>query len=392
MKNTNILISGAGIAGITLAYWLKKWGFNPMVIEKAPSIPQGGYMIDFFGKGVDVAHKMGLKNVLEKVDAGIEEVQFVNKNNKKTGGFKTGKFRRILKKPMYNLRRSELINILYNLSKPEIEIVFSETITALHEHEAGVEVQFASGTSKNFDLVIGADGIHSKVRSLVFGPEEQFEKYFGYHACSYSVPNFIDTNSGYLSYTIPGKQVAVYPGKDNMLTTFFVFKKDKKFESRDPEFQKKYLKEIYADMKWFTPSLLEKLDDTEDFYFDSVSQIKMSNWSKGRISLAGDACDCPSLLSGQGSTLAMVGAYVLAGELKIAHGNYREAFKRYEEIFKPLINNKQKLAEDFSESFVPRNHLQLWIRNTFTNLMFVPLVSKWLANKFMVDHIDLKDY
>jgi 2-polyprenyl-6-methoxyphenol hydroxylase-like FAD-dependent oxidoreductase len=156
--------------------------------------------------------------------------------------------------------------------------------------------------------------------------------------------------------------------------------------------QKEILRDEFGNTGWECSTLLEGLNGADDFYFDSVSQIKMDHLSKGRVTLVGDACDCPSLLSGQGSTLAMVAAYFLAGELKESKGDYRTAFRQNENIFKPFIENKQKLAKLFAGSFIPKNNFGIWVRNTFTNVIFSSLASKWFVNKFMRDRIEIKEY
>jgi 2-polyprenyl-6-methoxyphenol hydroxylase-like FAD-dependent oxidoreductase len=134
------------------------------------------------------------------------------------------------------------------------------------------------------------------------------------------------------------------------------------------------------------------MDTTSDFYFDSVSQIKMEHWSKGRITLVGDACCCPSLLSGKGSTLAMVGAYMLAGELKLAHGDYKMAFAEYEKSFRPFMDKKQKSAQSFAKSFVPKSYFGIWLRNQLFKLMSVPPFTNLLFSQFKDKGLNLKNY
>lgn len=394
MKNKNILISGAGIAGLTLAYWLKEFGFNPTVLEKAPKPREGGYMIDFFGVGVDVAEKMGLLKELSREDPDIKEITSVNRHNKRIGGLNVVKFKKVLHGRAFNLLRSSLAKVINEKVSGNIEMIFGCSIKGLENLPPKVTVTLTNGSVRDYDLVIGADGLRSNVRSLAFGEESRYERWYGYYTSSFTIENFLNDDKTFATYTIPGKQAAVFPQKDNKLSAFFVFRAKSKiqFKHHDAEQQKDILRATYGDMGWYCPELLKRMDATSDFYFDAVSQIKMSEWSKGRVSLVGDACDCPSLLSGQGSALAMTGAYILAGELKSAGGDYHKAFSRYQEIMLPFVSHKQKLAERFADSFVPRNKMDLWIRNTFTNLMFLPFVSKWFANQFLKDDLQLKDY
>jgi 2-polyprenyl-6-methoxyphenol hydroxylase-like FAD-dependent oxidoreductase len=291
------------------------------------------------------------------------------------------------------LLRSDLAKIIYNHLDRDIEIIFGDTITQIEQHENEVSVTFKSGSTRNFDLVVGADGLHSNIRNLVFGSEAQFEKYYGYYTASFTFENSRDKGKSFLTYNVPYKQAAVYSAGKNR-SAFFIFASPQKlsYHHHDIEAQKQILQNEFENAGWKCADLLAKMDTSFDFYFDTVSQIQMSNWSKDRVTLVGDACDCPSLLSGQGSTLAMVGAYILAGELKEAAGNYKAAYAQYQNIFKPFIDVKQKIAQRFSKSLVPKSRFGIWIRNTFMNLMFLPFLSEMFIKQFMNDKLKLKEY
>jgi 2-polyprenyl-6-methoxyphenol hydroxylase-like FAD-dependent oxidoreductase len=232
------------------------------------------------------------------------------------------------------------------------------------------------------------------VRNLAFGNETQFEKYYGYYTASYTIEDDIFNDTSFLIDNIPCKQTAIYSLSKNKAATFFIFTSPEKlsYNHHDVEKQKEILKSEFEHAGWRCAELLSKMDTAPDFYFDVVSQIRMNRWSKDRVTLVGDACDCPSLLSGQGSTLAMIEAYILAGELKEANGNYKIAFEQYENIFKPFIDGKQKIAQNFSKSLVPKSKFGIWVRNTFTNLMFLPFLSKMFIRQFMDDKLKLKNY
>jgi 2-polyprenyl-6-methoxyphenol hydroxylase-like FAD-dependent oxidoreductase len=394
MENKNVLISGAGIAGTTLAYWLKKFGFNPTIVEYAPKLREGGYAIDFWGAGFTVAERMGIINDLENADLKIPEVLFVDENNKCKSAMNYEKLKVLMNNRALTLLRSDLAKIIYNQLDAGVEIIFGNTITKIAQTETEVTVTFKTGETRQFDLVIGADGLHSNVRNLVFGNEGQFEKYYGYYTSSFTIPNVSNTNKAFEMYNEPGVQAAVYSTADNKTVTFFIFTSPQKLQypHHDVEVQKQILRKEFANVGWKCAGLLAKMDTAPDFYFDVVSQIQMDNWSQGRITLVGDACDCPSLLSGQGSTLAIVGAYILAGELKLASGNYDVAFKEYQNIFKPFLDNKQKIAQNFAKSFVPKSRFQIWLRNVAINLMVLPIFSKMFVKQFMNDNLNLKAY
>jgi 2-polyprenyl-6-methoxyphenol hydroxylase-like FAD-dependent oxidoreductase len=394
MNNKNILISGAGIAGMALAFWLKKHGFHPTVVEQSPALREGGYAIDFFGSGFDVAEKMGLLADLEKVDLKIQEVVFVDKNNKRKGGMDACKIRELVNGRFYNLLRSDLSRVIYEHLEKETEIIFGDSIASIEQNNQEAIVTFKSGTARSYDLVVGADGLHSNVRNLVFGDESKFEKYFGYYVSSFTIENYLNDNNNFSSYNIPKKQASIYSMPGNKLATVFIFSSPQKLplDHHDAEKQKQVLRNEFMNAGWECRALLEKMDLTSDFYFDPISQIRMDRWSKGRVALAGDAGSCPSLLSGQGSTMAMVGAYVLAGELKQASGNFEIAFRGYENIMKPLIGSKQKLAQSFAGTLIPKSRIGIWIRNSFANLLFSSFIAKWFVKKYMTDNIQLKPY
>jgi 2-polyprenyl-6-methoxyphenol hydroxylase-like FAD-dependent oxidoreductase len=394
MNNRNILISGAGIAGTTLAFWLKRFGFNPVIIEIAPKLREGGYAIDFMGAGYDVAEKMGIVTQLKKVDIDFSKLSFVDKNDKEKGTMNYQKIKNFLNGRAFTLLRSDLAKVIYDSLGKDIEVIFGDTISNIEQYDDKVVVTFRSGVKRNFDLLIGADGLHSNVRNLVFGKETQFEQYYGYYTSSYTINHFSVGNNAFSMYNVPYKQVAIYSNKENQTTTFFIFTSPEKLSSQPVsiEKQKQILKAEFENSGWKCPQLLSEVDSATDFYFDSISQIRMEKWSKGRISLVGDACYCPSLLSGKGSTLAMVGAYVLAGELKEANGNYQEAFEQYQILFKPFMDKKQQAARFFAKSFIPKSNFGIWLRNTVFKLMSVSIFSKLFLSQFKDSELRLKEY
>lgn len=394
MDNKNILISGAGIAGTTLAFWLKRFGFNPTIVEISPKLRKGGYAIDFMGAGYDVAEKMKIIPSLKAVDINFSKLVFVDNNNKERGSMNYQKIKDFLNGRAFTLLRSDLAKVIYQNLNPEIEIIFGDTITKIDQNEKEVSVTLENGQTKNFDLLVGADGLHSNVRNLVFGTEKQFEKYFGYYTASFTIDNFSLGNNAFLMYNVPCKQVAVYSKNEHLCTTFFIFTSPEKFsyQHHDIEKRKQILKTEFENSGWKCSELLSQIDTTTDFYFDCVSQIKMDSWHKGRVALVGDAGYCPSLLSGKGSTLAMVGAYILAGELKQANGNYQTAFEQYEIIFKPFMEKKQKAARSFAKSFIPKSNFSIWLRNQLFKLMSSPIFSKLFFNQFSDSTLKLKEY
>ena len=394
MADRSILISGAGIAGLTLAYWLKKFGFVPTVVELAPQLRQGGNAIDFWGAGFKVAERMEIVPDLQKADQGITEAAFVDANDERKSGMNYGKLKKMMNGRALTLLRSDLAKVIHDHLDKDVEIIFGDPISHIEQGGEQVMVTFQKGTVRPFDLVIGEDGLHSKVRELVFGDEAAFEKYYGYYTASYTIVEGLSQGTAFSMFNRPGKQAAVYSLDGGKAATFFIFTSPSKlaYGHHDVEKQKEILRNEFQDAGWKCADLISRMDQSPDFYFDVVSQIRMDHWTKGRVALVGDAAYCPSLLSGQGSAFAMVGAYIVAGELKEANGDHARAFERYEQIFKPFIDRKQKAAQFFAKSLVPQSNFGIWLRNRFTDLMFLPLVSKLFVKQFMDEDLNLKNY
>ncbi|MBX2905809.1 MAG: FAD-dependent monooxygenase [Taibaiella sp.] len=394
MENKYVLISGAGIAGTALAYWVKRFGFNPTIVEVAPALRQGGYAIDFWGSGFEVSDRMGIVPALSRADLGISEVSFVDADNRRKAAMNYAKLKQMMNGRAFTLLRSDLARIIYEHLDDDIDIIFGDTVTGIVQHSDRVAVQFRNSKTRDFDLVIGADGLHSVVRNLVFGDEARYEKFYGFYTASFTVKHNFSNGKEFLIYNVPGKQAAIYSIDENTSAAFFIFAVEGKlaYDHHDLAAQKQLLRDEFAGVGWKCADILARMDDAPDFYFDVVSQVQMDNWSQDRVSLVGDACDCPSLLSGQGSTLAIVGAYILAGELKNANGNYRQAFAEYQRIFKPFLDEKQRLARNFAASLVPKSSFGIWLRNKTVNLMFLPFVSKLFIKQFLDHKLELKKY
>src|SRR6266536_93750 len=343
-KNTTILISGASIAGPTLAYWLKRYGFNPTVIERAPQLREGGYPVDVRFEAVPIAQRMGMWPRLQEEKTNFEEIAFVDERNRCIGRVNGQALRQTFDLEVVESMRGDLARTLYELTKDEVEYCFGDSIQTLKQDEAGVEVTFERGHSRRFDLVVGADGLHSIVRTLVFGDEAQFERYCVFHVGVLTTDNYLGLDETCVQmYSVPGKRVALRSARGNQaLVAFFLFKQPTplRYDYHDLEWQKQLLASVFASEAWEVPRLLEKMQMAPDLYFDAVSQIRMERWSHGRAVLLGDAGYCPALLSGQGSTLAMVGAYILAGELKVALGDHELAFPQYEQAFRPMVTQE----------------------------------------------------
>ncbi|WP_158750329.1 FAD-dependent monooxygenase [Acidobacterium sp. S8] len=356
MKNHNILISGASIAGPALAFWLSRYGFHLTIVERACSVRPGGYAVDFRGASLRVLERMGIRSEIERMQTRTGAITIVDSENRKIAsmpdGFTSGEL---------EIMRGDLAHILYEHTRRDAEYIFDDSVTSFSPKDDGIEVSFQRSQRRTFDLVIGADGLHSKVRALAFGEESRFLHHLGYYISIFTIPNYMKLDRTGLYHGTVGKKVGIF-GRDHETATasFFFDSPILEYDRRDAAQQQKILRDRFANEAWEVPRLLELLEGAPDFYFDSVSQIKMNRWSDGRTALLGDAAWCPSPLSGMGTGMAMVGAYILAGELKQAEGDYTVAFPVYESLMREFTGRCQKLAEG-ADWFVPRSRWKLWL-------------------------------
>jgi 2-polyprenyl-6-methoxyphenol hydroxylase-like FAD-dependent oxidoreductase len=395
MQDQSVLISGAGIAGPTLACWLACYGFKPTLVERAPRIREGGYVIDFWGLGYDIAEKMGLLRDLKRRAYWVEELRFVNNHGRRVGGFGVDVFRKMTGGRYISLPRSELGEAIYRTIENRCEIIFDDSVADVENTPDGVTVKFERAPRRTFDLVVGADGLHSVVRRVVFGPESLFERYLGYAVAAFEAKGYRPRDEGvYVSYGLPGKQASRFPLRNNRTLFLLVFQAHRRalVEPHDMRAQKATLHREFDDAGWECAEILSTLDRTEELYFDTVSQIRMDRWSRGRVVLVGDAAFAPSLLAGQGSALAMTAAYVLAGELAMADGQYQQAFARYESVLREFIDGKQRAAEQFAGSFVPRTQFGLLMRNQLSKAFRFPFVANLLIGRGLLDRLTLPAY
>jgi 2-polyprenyl-6-methoxyphenol hydroxylase-like FAD-dependent oxidoreductase len=362
---TDVLISGAGVAGPALAYWLHRYGFRPTVVERAPAerMGVGGHSVDLFGPAVDVAERMGLLPAISAARTGNDIVSF-ERPGRSPIVVDLARMVAGISDRHVEIMRGQLTSILLSATREHVEYLTGDSIRALTQDSDGVRVTFEHAAPRTFALVIGADGLHSNVRRLTFGDESRVRRYIGGHLAIFTVPNYLDLRGRVLNYNTPGKVVGMYPLSDpGTLRAGMLFRRTEPFDvgHRDVAEQKRLLRETFARDGWQVPRLLAELDTAADFYFDSISQIVMDNWSHGRVTLVGDAGYSPGPAVGGGTSVAMVGAYILAGELHVAGGDHVRAFRAYEDRMREFVRLARTIGPATMKSLIPATAAQVWL-------------------------------
>jgi 2-polyprenyl-6-methoxyphenol hydroxylase-like FAD-dependent oxidoreductase len=357
-----VLISGASIAGPATAYWLDRHGFDVTLVEKAATIRLGGYPIDLRGVAMDVAERMGLRPALLDAHIDSQRATFVDGDGKEIIALDPEWIHGGVPGRDVEVARGELASLLSDLTLNRVRRRFNNSIAALEDDGAGVDVTFDDGSRERFDIVIGADGVHSNTRALTFGDEVQFSKPIGFCFAGFSIPNALGLDREALISNVPGRMVAIYaagscPEKVFVLMAFaHPYRLGR--EGRDPAFQRGLTAKAFAGASWQVPELLRAMETADDLYFDHVEQIRMPAWTLGRVALVGDAAYAPSFLTGQGSSLALTGAYVLASELA-RHPDHRGAFAAYERKLRPFIALNQATVAEGMVGMIPATAEQL---------------------------------
>ncbi|WP_410665802.1 FAD-dependent monooxygenase [Amycolatopsis sp. lyj-84] len=393
MADTKILISGASVAGPALAFWLTRYGFDVTIVERAPSPRPGGQAVDLRGTAREVARRMGLDDRIRAACTDTVGETLVDRKNRTKATLRADDFGGDGVLAEIEILRGDLTEVLYEATREQTEYVFGDRITALDERADGVDVTFASGTRRTFDVVIGADGLHSGVRALAFGEESRFVRHLGSYLAFFTVPNRLGLRNWAIGFDDVGRSAGIRAIRDGgEAMAYFGFASEKvDYDHRDIEAQKALVRGFAAGMEWEAPWLLERLDDAPDFYFDSCAQVVMESWSRGRIGLLGDAAFCPSPLSGQGTSLAFVGAYVLAGELA---ADLDTGLKRYESVMREFVENTQAMGRANAETIFAKSRTALRTRYLMMRAMRLKPVAALASRKMrdVVNGIDLPDY
>ncbi|MFD8011511.1 FAD-dependent monooxygenase [Streptomyces sp. NPDC058955] len=347
--NKTVLISGGGVAGPVLAHWLRRRGFEPTVVERASAPRAGGQAIDVRGVALDVMERTGLLDRARGLRTRMRGMSVLdpqgNEVHRSTEStFSSGR----LDSDDIEVLREDLVRIAYEHTRADVEYLFGDSLTGLDEDETGVRADFAHGPSRRFDLVVGADGLHSTVRRLAFGPEERFAHHLGSYLSVFGTENFLALEDWQMWLQGDGVGFGIMPVRDNTeLRVAFGFESGPLApELRTADALRRTVVEKLATVGWEGARLAEAARTAPDFYCDAMAQIRMDQWSRGRVTLLGDAGYCPSPLSGQGTSLALVGAYVLADCLGRDGGDHGTAFARYEQRMRPFVGLNQALATE----------------------------------------------
>jgi len=378
--NRNILISGASVAGPALACWLARYGFRPTVVERAPGLRGGGYAVDFRGAvHLRVLEKMGILASVRARQTHLRSTTYVADDGREVSRMPAEIFAGDVE-----ILRGDLAQILYEATQDTTEYIFGDSITGLDEGTNGVHVTFEKAPPRTFGLVIGADGLHSNVRRLAFGSDQDRIRDLGYFVSIFTVPNTFGLDRAGLLHSVPGKTASVFSAGESAIAQFYFSAPGVSYDYRDTAQQRKILADAFAGMGWQVPELLAALPDAPDFYFDSVSQVELDHWSAGRVALAGDAA-CAAGPGGNGTGNAVVAAYVLAGELARAGDDYQTAFGRYEQLMRPYAAKGQKQAKSGAAFLAPPTEKKIRQRDRFYRLLpYLPpakLLIKYLSTR-----------
>lgn len=368
-----ILISGASIAGPVLAYWLRRFGFNPTVVERAPGLRKtGGHAVDLFKPAMEIVERMGLLPAVQGKSTGTDRMTMLRAGARRGTEVDVERLMAAFSDRHVEIMRDDLSEILVEATRGDVEYVYGDSIAGLRERGDGVDVTFERGAARRFDLVIGADGLHSNVRRLVFGEERQFATYIGAYLAVVTLPNYLGLANHAIMHGAPGRVAALYSARHMPdARAVFLWRSPRELDvhHRDVPRQKELLRAAFAGTGWEVPRIFAELDRTPAFYFDAITQLRMASWSRGRISLVGDAGYCPGPAVGGSTSLATVGAYVLAGELARAGGDHTQAFGAYERALTDYVHRSRAFALRTCRTLIPDSNAALWVQSAAMSLL-----------------------
>jgi len=373
-----VVICGAGIAGLALAQRLDTVGAEVVMLEKAPRPRTQGYMIDFFGPGYDAAEAMGLLPRIQQLGYQVDEMTYRDEIGRRRAGMRFAQFAKIVDGRLVSIMRPDLESALREHVPDRVEMRWATSLTRIDNRPDGVSLILTDGSRLDADLLVGADGIHSTVRDQVFGPEEEFLRYLGFHtaAWAFSDPDVNAQVAGQFCLTdTVNRQMGFYGLRDGRVAVFTVHRTP---DPTLPSDAREAVRREYGNLGWLVPRALAACPPASQVYYDQVAQIEAPTWHRDRVVLIGDAAYAVSLLAGQGASLGITGAYLLAEHLAQAD-TIATALHRYEQMLRPVVADKQQAARDGTRWFIPATTGQLRIRRAALKLARLPIVDRYVA-------------
>lgn len=356
-----ILVSGASIAGPVLAYWLTRYGFDVTVVERAPALRKtGGHAVDLFRPAMDITERMGVLPRVEALATGTTRLTVHREGARRSARVDLAKIFRAASDRHVEVMRDDLSEIYYEAGADDVEYLFGDSITAISPDG---RVTFERAAPRKFDLVVGADGLHSNVRRLVFGEEAGLTKFIGAYLAVLSLPDTLALDGETVMHLGAGRTTAVYSARHlDEARAVFLFRRERQldYDHRDAARQKELLREAFTGMHPQVDGWLGELDGPGPFYFDSITQLRLDSWSRGRVTLVGDAGYCPGPAVGGSTSLAVLGAYVLAGELAAAGGDHERAFPAYEREMGEVVRKSRAFAAGAAKRLIPASRAAAW--------------------------------
>ncbi|MBK2357595.1 FAD-binding domain [Francisella hispaniensis] len=388
-----IAINGTGVSGLTLAWWLRKYGFEPTLFEKASELRNGGYLVDFWGPACEIMKKMGLFDQLKEKSYQIKNIHCFDENGRRSSKVNISSLITDNYGEFLSVKRGDIAETIYKACEG-IDIRFATSINKVEEKDKTITAQLSDGTQEDFDLVIGADGLHSHIRSLVFDKSEYQEYELDKYVAVLSLKNYNHYEKYTYAISVGDKQQVARVCLDEN-ETLIMFILDSSLVNNFPSTlaeKKQLLVSAFKEFKWETPDILARLTDVDEIYFDKVSQIKMDTWYKGRVALVGDSAACPSVLIGLGSIFAIIEAYILAGELHKAKGDFHIAFEQWQNRLKDIIARKQKVGLSNLSVAASDEIFKKYLSTITVKISSTPVISKFIGAGIFNDPIEVPEY